>query len=69
MKNIIRNIKEGQGSSFGLNGYELARKIADEHQSKTGNACAVERILDYTDRYDGEPRYHYSFDVIEMLKD
>lgn len=67
MKNIIRNIKEGQGS--GPNGYELARKIADEHQSKTGNTCAVERILDYTDTYNGEPRHHYSFDVVEILND
>lgn len=69
MKNIIENIKYGAHKENVRNkcGYELARHIADEHQEKTGNRCIVERVLDYTDSYNDEPRYHYSFDVIEIV--
>lgn len=68
MKNIIRNIKEGQGDGTD-SGFEYARKLANEHEKKTGNKCLVERIIDYRDRFDGEIREHYSFDVIEIIND
>lgn len=60
MENIIANIKHGCN-------YEFARKIADEHEQKTGNRCLVKRIIDFRDRYDGEIREHFSFDVIEII--
>lgn len=68
MKNLIRNIKEGQGDETS-NGFEYARKLADEHEQKTGNKCIVERIVDYRDRFDSEIREHFSFDVIEIIND
>ena len=68
IKNLITNIVSGQ--SDGKNtGWELARKKADEHQKKTGNTCIVQRVLDYTDQFNGRDREHYSFDVIEIIKD
>ena len=66
MKNIIKNIKEGQGDGTS-SGFEYARKLADEHENKTGNKCLVERIVDCRDRFDGEIREHFSFDVIEII--
>lgn len=68
MKNIIRNIKDGQGDGT-ASGFEYARKIANDHEQKTGNKCVVERIVDNRDRYDGEIREHYSFDVIEIINE
>lgn len=68
IKNLIRNIKTGQGDDT-HKGFEYARKLADEHQQKTGNKCLVSRVIDYRDRFDGEIREHFSFDVIEIVND
>ena len=62
MKNIIANIKQGQGDDT-HKGFDYARKLADNHSKK----CVVRRIVDYRDRFDGEIREHYSFDVVEIL--
>ena len=68
MQNIIINIKPAQGDDT-HKGFDYARKVADDHQKKTGNKCIVNRIIDYKDRFDGEIREHFSFDVIEILND
>lgn len=68
MKNVIKNIKEGQGDDE-HKGFDYARKVADVHQQTTGNKCIVTRIIDYRDRFDGETREHFSFDVIEIIND
>jgi hypothetical protein len=64
MENIITNIRVG-----GTSGFDVARARADKHQAETGNVCIVRRILDYTDIFNDAPRNHYSFDVVEILKD
>ena len=70
MQNIIDNIPAGAiGGSPTKKGFELARHMADEYEAETGRKCIIQRILDYTDEYNGEPRYHYSFDIIEILPD
>lgn len=66
VKNIIRQVKEGQSDGEST-GFDLARKVADEHQEKTGNKCIVERYLMYADMFNGERREHSCFHVIELL--
>lgn len=68
MKNVIMNIKTGQGDDT-HNGFDYARKMADKYQEETGNKYVVERIVDFRDRFDGEIREHFSFDVIEITND
>lgn len=71
MENIITNIKYGamidSDSYKNLSGFDLARKIADENEQKTGHRTMVRRMLDYADIFDGERREHYSFDVFEVF--
>jgi len=70
MQNIIMNIKDGTvNSHLKKKGVELAHHIADENEQKTGNKTIVTRVLDYADKYDGHRREHYSFDIIEIVKD
>jgi len=57
MENIIK-----QARSF-----EDARKFADENEKEKGIKTVVRRILTYTDWYNQEPRYHYRFDIVEIL--
>lgn len=66
MKSLIENIKEGQTDNTHTNGYELARKIANEHTQKTGNRCIVQRVLDNVDQFNGRNREWFSFDVVEI---
>jgi len=71
MKNILHNIKDGEhwgGSYPNLSGYDLARVLAQENQEKTGNVTVVTRIVDYVDRYEGNDREHFSFDVTEIIQ-
>ena len=66
MENVIDNIKDGQGTAS-TTGFNLARKLADEHQQVYGNKCVVRRVLDYVDQFNDRDREHYSFDVIEII--
>lgn len=66
MQNLIKNIKHG-ATDGNKSGFDLAVKIAEEHEKKTGNKTIVTRIIDYIDQYDGNDRLHYSFDVIEII--
>lgn len=68
MRNIIMNIKQGQGDDM-RKGFDYARKVADAHQKETGNKCVVERIIDFKDKFNGETREHFSFDVVEIISD
>jgi len=69
MKNLIKNIKDGEhmGSFTTASGYDLAKKLAEENEAKTGNKTIVQRVRDSFDYYNGEIREFYSFDVIEIL--
>lgn len=68
MKNVITNIPRGSTMGTGIeSGFDLARKIAKEHEEKTGNKCTVRRVLDYVDQYNGRDREHWSFDVVEII--
>ena len=70
MENVIRNIEQGAQRADGPErGFDLARKIADEHEKKTGNKCLVRRVLDYVDQFNGRDREHWSFDVVEISPD
>lgn len=70
MKNLICNVKNGSDMRIDNEQYysfDLAKKIAELHTEKTGNKCVIDRILDYTDSYDNNVRYHFSFDIYEIL--
>lgn len=71
MNNIIENIKAGStkicNDGKERRCFELAKELAKENEIKTGCKTIVQRILDYTDSYNEQPRYHYSFDIIEIL--
>lgn len=68
MKNVIKNIKQGQGNGTQF-GFDYARLLADKHQEETGNKHIVERIVDYKDTFNGQIREHFSFDVVELIND
>lgn len=69
MENLIYNIKQGATSNaYGhVSGYDLAQKIADEHEKKTGNKCLIRRVIDYIDQFNGRDREHFSFDIVEII--
>jgi hypothetical protein len=71
MNNVVNNIKAGEKHDAfeGVSGFKLARAIADERENKTGNRHAVQRVLDYVDQFNGRDREHYSFDVVEIIKE
>ena len=60
MENIIRNIKT-------LDAFDVARKIANDNQEKTGVTTIVRRVVDYEDVFNGRVRQHFSFDVVEIV--
>ena len=66
MENLIINITAGQ-SDGKSKGFDLAKKIATQHEIESGNKCTIKRILDYADVFDNERREHYSFDVVEHI--
>jgi hypothetical protein len=70
MNNIIDNVKDGatMDKYRNVSGYDLARTIAEGHAIKNNVKTAVVRICDYIDRYEGNDRHHYSFDVIEVIE-
>ena len=72
IKNIIKNCSEN--THFSIDGknvktFEHFTSLAEELTKKTGNKHVIERVLDYTDSYNNEPRYHYSFDLIELINE
>jgi len=71
IENVITNVRVGEhrNDDMSKSGFKLARHIADEHTTITGNRCVVKRILDSVDKFDGRDREHYSFDVVEIITD
>lgn len=69
IKNIIKNASEKThfGADAGNTTYVHFTNLAKELEEKTGNKHIIERVLDYTDTYDGQPRFWYSFDLIELI--
>ena len=70
MNTLLDNIKNGEirpQVSDIMSGYKLAKKIASDRASETGNNCYVIRITDSIDIFNNADRHHYSFDVIEVI--
>lgn len=70
IKNIVKNVAEKthfNEDGKDIKAFDYLVNLAAKLTSETGNKHVIERVLDYTDFHNGEPRYNYSFDLIELI--